>query len=77
MIRTALPGSEGQADPGGLAAPAAAPPGWRTRVAPNKYAALTPVRTVTRRREGIYLAMDGYGRHEVIIEHPRHDRTWP
>jgi UDPglucose--hexose-1-phosphate uridylyltransferase len=46
---------------------------WQTRVVPNKFPALTPDDDTTRYKKGIYLAMSGYGRHEVIIEHPRHD----
>lgn len=69
------PGNEAKLTPVVWQLPAEAPPGWRTRVAPNKFAALAPSGTVARRQEGIYLAMDGYGRHEVIIEHPRHDRN--
>ncbi|MFO7963027.1 MAG: galactose-1-phosphate uridylyltransferase [Desulfobacterales bacterium] len=48
--------------------------GWQTRVVPNKYPALLPEGNTHRREEGIYLSMDGYGRHEVIIESPGHRR---
>ncbi len=48
--------------------------GWQTRVVPNKFPALLPEGKSQRRQEGIYLAMDGYGRHEVIIEGPDHRR---
>jgi UDPglucose--hexose-1-phosphate uridylyltransferase len=47
---------------------------WHTRVVPNKFPALLPEGEKVRRAEGIYLAMDGFGRHEVVIESPRHDR---
>ena len=47
---------------------------WGTRVVPNKYPALTPGGDTLRYNQGIYLAMPGYGRHEVIIESPRHDQ---
>jgi UDPglucose--hexose-1-phosphate uridylyltransferase len=47
---------------------------WATRVVPNKYPAVTPGDDVSRYNQGIYLAMAGYGRHEVIIESPRHDQ---
>ncbi len=46
---------------------------WRTRVVPNKFPALTPDGDTARLCEGIYVAMPGYGRHEVIIESPHHD----
>ncbi len=46
---------------------------WKTRVAPNRYPVLTPEGGIDRRREGIYIAMEGYGQHEVIIDTPRHD----
>jgi UDPglucose--hexose-1-phosphate uridylyltransferase len=47
---------------------------WQTRVVPNKYPALTPDGDTGRVREGIYVAMQGYGRHEVIIESPFHNQ---
>ncbi len=46
---------------------------WRTRVVPNKFPALTPDGDTARLCEGIYVAMPGYGRHEVIIESPHHN----
>lgn len=46
---------------------------WRTRVVPNKYPVLSPDQDETRRQDGLYVTMPGYGRHEVIIEHPRHN----
>lgn len=49
--------------------------GWQTRVVLNKYPALIPLGKPKRKTEGIYLTMPGYGRHEVIIEHPQHDRN--
>jgi UDPglucose--hexose-1-phosphate uridylyltransferase len=48
--------------------------GWQTRVVPNKFPALLPEGDADRYEQGIYLAMQGYGRHEVIIESPRHDQ---
>jgi len=47
---------------------------WQTRVVPNKFPALTPDGNNIRYRRGLYLAMPGYGRHEVIIESPIHNR---
>jgi UDPglucose--hexose-1-phosphate uridylyltransferase len=48
--------------------------GWQARVVPNKFPALTPdAGSTEREREGIYRTMPAFGRHEVIIESPRHD----
>lgn len=46
---------------------------WQTRIVPNKYPALTAEAGTERCVHGSYLSMAGYGRHEVIIEDPRHD----
>ncbi|HBB31610.1 MAG TPA: galactose-1-phosphate uridylyltransferase [Cyanobacteria bacterium UBA8803] len=46
--------------------------GWQTRVVCNKFPALTPNENTRRWTEGIYLAMPGYGQHEVIVESPHH-----
>ena len=48
--------------------------GWQSRVAPNKSPALIRTGTTKRYREGIYVAMDGFGSHEVIVESPCHNR---
>jgi len=47
---------------------------WRTRVVLNKFPALDASAVLAIRPAGPYLRTDGYGRHEVIIETPRHDR---
>jgi UDPglucose--hexose-1-phosphate uridylyltransferase len=47
--------------------------GWRVRVVSNKYPALTPDGSPERDIRGIYLAAGAYGRHEVLIEDPRHN----
>jgi UDPglucose--hexose-1-phosphate uridylyltransferase len=47
---------------------------WQVRVVANKYPALTPDGAGERYAEGPYVAMQGYGHHEVIIESPRHDQ---
>lgn len=47
---------------------------WQTRVVPNKYPALTPEGSIERYTNGINIAMQGYGQHEVIVESPRHDQ---
>ncbi|MEJ2560255.1 MAG: galactose-1-phosphate uridylyltransferase [Anaerolineae bacterium] len=55
--------------------PGVEPGQWQTRVVPNKFPALTHNADSSRYTEGIYLAMPGYGRHEVIIDSPRHDQN--
>jgi UDPglucose--hexose-1-phosphate uridylyltransferase len=47
---------------------------WSTRVVSNKYPALTPDGETVRSVQGIYLSMKGVGRHEVIIENPKHNQ---
>lgn len=47
---------------------------WQTRVVPNKFPAVTPDDGTERYQQGPYLAMPGYGRHEVIIDSPQHNR---
>ncbi|MFZ5907034.1 MAG: galactose-1-phosphate uridylyltransferase [Nitrospirota bacterium] len=47
---------------------------WMTRVIPNKFPALTPEGSMKRVTRGIYLEIQGYGHHEVVIETPHHDR---
>ncbi len=47
---------------------------WQTRVVPNKFPVVTPDSDATRSMHGPYLIMPGYGRHEVIIEHPMHNQ---
>lgn len=51
-------------------------PGWQTRIVPNKFPALTTKEQGGQRyAKGIYLAMSGYGQHDVIIESPKHNRN--
>jgi UDPglucose--hexose-1-phosphate uridylyltransferase len=52
---------------------------WKIRVVPNKFPALA-IPSIggearRRRRQGLYLEMDGCGQHEVVIETPDHSRT--
>lgn len=47
--------------------------GWQVRVVPNKYPVLRSDAGTDRHAQDFYLSMPGYGRHEVIIESPRHD----
>mgnify|MGYP006280300413 CR=1 FL=1 len=49
-----------------------APPGWATRVVPNKYAALAPDRSEQAHASALYQTRASRGRQEVIIDTPRH-----
>jgi UDPglucose--hexose-1-phosphate uridylyltransferase len=69
------PGNESGLSPFLLEMPDPESGGWRTRVVENKYPALAPDGDDIRRASGIYLCMNGYGRHEVIIESPHHNTT--
>lgn len=48
---------------------------WQTRVVNNKFPALFPEQDTVRVQKDIYLSMAGFGRHEVILESPRHNQT--
>jgi len=47
-------------------------PGWLTRTVPNKYPALEDGPEITKAGAGMFEAMKGIGKHEVIIEGPDH-----
>jgi UDPglucose--hexose-1-phosphate uridylyltransferase len=49
-------------------------PGWRVRVVPNRFAALRIDASDRPHDVGIYLARDGFGAHEVVVESPHHDK---
>jgi UDPglucose--hexose-1-phosphate uridylyltransferase len=67
------PGNEMQL-PGIIAeTPAPTPPGWRVRVVPNKYPALAADAPPGPLIRSPHVALGGYGAHEVVIEHPRHN----
>jgi UDPglucose--hexose-1-phosphate uridylyltransferase len=51
-------------------------PGWDLRVVPNRFPALRVEGTLEREGEGMFDKMTGIGAHEVIIEHPDHDKTF-
>ncbi len=51
--------------------------GWLSRAIDNKFPALSQAAPTQRYKEGIYLCMGGYGRHEVIIENPHHSKDIP
>src|SRR5690606_19170685 len=48
-------------------------PGWRVRVVPNKFPAVTVDGQLEKRGVGIYDMMTGIGAHEVIIECPHRE----
>lgn len=50
------------------------PEGWATRVVANKYPALVPQTDLRQWHEGPYRKTNAFGRHEVVIESPHHDR---
>lgn len=48
--------------------------GWRTRVVPNRYPALTPEGSTARQvEEGFFKRIQGIGVHEVVIESRHHN----
>lgn len=49
-------------------------PGWRVRVVPNKFPALTKGEPPLRSEESVFQWMKGIGVHEVVIESPEHDQ---
>ncbi|MCX6565499.1 MAG: DUF4931 domain-containing protein [Candidatus Aminicenantes bacterium] len=52
--------------------------GWRVRVVPNKFPALTPgpEPTPEKRAGGLFESLPGTGVHEVVVDTPDHDREW-
>jgi UDPglucose--hexose-1-phosphate uridylyltransferase len=71
------PGNEAKTPPevyrdgGGLANS----PGWRVRVVPNRFAALSPEGEVAIREPYWFTSVAGVGAHEVIIETPLHNAS--
>jgi len=49
-------------------------PGWRVRVVPNKFPALSNSGVIDPEAVGMFDLMQGVGAHEVVIEHP--DAGW-
>lgn len=47
-------------------------PGWRVRVVPNKFPALSSACIASATERGMYHSLAGVGAHEVVIESPRH-----
>lgn len=50
-------------------------PGWRIRVVPNKFPALSVEGELNKRGDGVYDVMNGVGAHEVIIECPHRETS--
>lgn len=50
---------------------------WRVRSVYNKFPALSPKEPLARRTGGTYNLITGFGFHEVLVEHPRHDLAIP
>ena len=48
---------------------------WQVRSIYNKFPALSPKTSLSRHTGGIYNLITGFGFHEVMVEHPRHDLT--
>lgn len=69
-------GDEGKTPPEvfALRAAGAAPdsPGWKVRVVPNKFPALSRGTPPPKATEGVFQWMEGIGVHEVVIENPDH-----
>jgi UDPglucose--hexose-1-phosphate uridylyltransferase len=50
---------------------------WKARAVYNKFPALSPDRSLSHALEGMHNRINGYGDHEVIVEHARHDMLIP
>jgi UDPglucose--hexose-1-phosphate uridylyltransferase len=50
-------------------------PGWRIRVVSNKFPALDPHKKFSKIAGRFFRTVSGAGKHEVIVETPRHDRS--
>lgn len=49
--------------------------GWGVRVMQNKFASVGRDVKLSRRHEGLHREMEGFGIHDVIIDHPEHNTT--
>ncbi|MBI2877732.1 MAG: DUF4921 family protein [Candidatus Tectomicrobia bacterium] len=52
-------------------------PGWWVRAIPNKYPLFRLEGGLGKRAEGMYDLMNNFGAHEIVIETPQHQQTWP
>lgn len=48
--------------------------GWKVRVVPNKFPALTPTNEHASKVSGIKRSIQGFGVHEVVVENPVHNK---
>lgn len=69
------PGNEDMLPQPVLEAPGEYGRDYKVKVIPNKFPAITEDGDGVRLEQGPYLYMSGKGRHEVIIETPKHNRT--
>jgi UDPglucose--hexose-1-phosphate uridylyltransferase len=70
------PGHESMALPEVLAYKKSGTDSWQVRAFANMYPAVVPEGSTSRRiDQGIFLSVDGIGRHEVIVETPEHHTT--
>jgi UDPglucose--hexose-1-phosphate uridylyltransferase len=70
------PGNEHQTPSATLELPGAEPGAWRLRVVPNKYPALSPSEELRApKRTGMFRYVPAWGRHEVLVETPLHNRV--
>ncbi|MBI2854419.1 MAG: galactose-1-phosphate uridylyltransferase [Chloroflexi bacterium] len=68
------PGNESETPPEVLRYSKPGTKEWQVRVVPNRFPALSPKGTVSRRTEdSLFRSMDGFGVHEVIVESPLHN----
>jgi UDPglucose--hexose-1-phosphate uridylyltransferase len=67
------PGNESQLPAIIAAMPSTKTPGWRTRVVPNKFPAVSQNVTYSKQKTALHQAAACRGNHEVVIESPRHD----
>ena len=52
-------------------------PGWQVRVIPDRYPILEARGDVDNHAVGIYDELNGVGKHEILVEHPKHDVNIP
>jgi UDPglucose--hexose-1-phosphate uridylyltransferase len=50
-------------------------PGWKVRVIPNKFAALSPSTNLTVSHPDVFTTVAGFGAHEVVVETPHHNES--
>ena len=67
------PGNEAQTPPADLVINKGGK--WQVRTCLNKFAALASAGDLNRKNNGIWYSLQGIGRHEVIVETPKHNLT--